>query len=122
MANKPENLKPFKKGDDCRRHKKSKGEIHLKTKLINALNEVWKDGEKKETALVLIDVILKKAIKEGNEAMIRLIWEYLEQKPVQGLDVKSGGRIITGFNFIKNGDTADNKTIAETGSGLGETS
>ena len=32
MANKPENLKPFEKGKDPRRHKKQKGEVKFETR------------------------------------------------------------------------------------------
>lgn len=37
-------------------------------------------------------------------------------------DITSGGNVVAGFNFIKNGDTTDNKTITKTGKGVGKTS
>jgi len=111
MANKPENLKPYEfvKGNDPRRHKRQKGEIGLKTKLNNALDQIWKgiEGEGRQTALVLIDVMLKKAIKEGNEAMIKLIWEYLETKPTEYHDLISNGEpIFLPVDLIKKNGTS----------------
>jgi len=41
MANKPENLKPFKKGYDSRRHKKRKGEINKETKIRNFIEDYF---------------------------------------------------------------------------------
>ena len=47
MANKPENLKPFKEGEDSRRHKKQKGEISAKTKAYNFLQDYFRYKQKK---------------------------------------------------------------------------
>jgi len=55
MANKPENLKPFKKGEDPRRHKKQKGEVSKETKIRNFIEDYFNykksEGVEKEEAI-----------------------------------------------------------------------
>lgn len=102
MANKPENLKPFKKGEDSRRNVtgKNKGSSWLKVKLIKALQKVA-EGTNDQYDDLLIKKMLVMAIKDGNEQIIKLIWEYLEQKPTTDVDIMSGGEVIKGFNYLK---------------------
>jgi len=82
-------LKPFKKGNDPRRNVtgKNKGSSWLKNKLIKALQKVA-EGSSNSCDDLLIKKMLVMAIKEGNEQIIKLIWEYLEEKPVARTEEK----------------------------------
>ena len=78
MANKPENLKPFKKGYDPRRHIKQKGEISLKTIFEEAQKRVVKKlrlGEDPNEADIEIIVTLYREGLKGNIPAIEKILE-----------------------------------------------
>ena len=78
MANKPENLKPFKKGYDPRRHIKQKGEISLKTIFEEARKRIVKKlklGENPDEADIEIIVALYQEGLKGNIPAIEKILE-----------------------------------------------
>ena len=82
MANKPENLKPFKKGFDPRRHLTGKpvGTVSI-TKLVReGLKKIGK-GESEPYEELLTKKILTKAIRDGNEKIIQLVWAYMDGAP-----------------------------------------
>ena len=65
MANKPENLKPFKKGYDLKRHIKQKGERSFKTIFEEAAREVAEAlrlGKKPDAVQI---ELVKRGIREG---------------------------------------------------------
>lgn len=108
MANKPENLKPFKKGNDPRRNTTglNKGSSWLKVKLIKALSR-RAEGKNNKNDDLLIEKMLTMAIKEGNEQIIKLIWEYLETKPTEYHDLVSNGEpIFLPVDLIKKNGTS----------------
>jgi hypothetical protein len=80
-------LVPFQKGDDPRRNVTgaNKGSRHMTGLLREALEKIA-DGNSERYDVLLIKRILKMAIIEGNEAMIKLCFAYLDGMPVQGIE------------------------------------
>ena len=80
-------LKPFQKNDPRinreGRPKESKG---LKTLLVEALKKIG-EGQTEPYEILLVKKMLLMAIKEGNEQIIRLIWNYLEGLPKGSMDL-----------------------------------
>lgn len=97
-----ENLKPFKKGFDPRRkiNPRPKGSVSI-TKLIRqGLREIG-DGETESYEILLKKKILKKAVKDGNEKIIQLVWDHIDGKPKDpdlSDKMKSAVAILLGLN------------------------
>jgi len=87
MANKPENLKPFKKGEDPRRYKRKGGEVSITTLIKKKLKEL-PPNQKKTFLELTIDKILHKALVEGDSKMLQLIWAYVDGQPTQKVEQK----------------------------------
>lgn len=82
--------KPFVKGYDPRRNYngRPRGSVSITTKIKQMLLEVSPD--KKRTILEeLVDKIFNKAIKDGNEQIIKLIWEYVDGKPKERVELEA---------------------------------
>jgi len=88
-------LKPFLKGDDPRRNTTglNKGSGWLKNELTEALHKIA-EGSDNPYYVLLVKKMLVMAIKNGNEQIIRLIWNYLEGMPLQRTDITSGDKPI----------------------------
>ena len=78
---------------------KPKGSKHLTTLLFNALLERAKNEDvtlsKNTYSDLLIKRILNDAIIKGNSSMIHLIVNYIDGMPEQGIDVTSGGEVVS---------------------------
>jgi hypothetical protein len=88
-------LKPFKKGSDPRRNVTgaNKGSRSLTTLLRGALEKIA-DGQAERYDELLVKKVMKLAIVDGNEQMIKLCWQYLEGMPRESIDMTSKGESI----------------------------
>ena len=95
VAGNHKQLKPFKKGKDPRRNSTGKnlGSHWLKTDLEILLKTV---GENQSTPYgqLLNKRIIKEAIENGNLGFAKMIYEYIEGKPVETHDTKLTGEFI----------------------------
>lgn len=76
------NLKPFKKGDPrINREGRPKGSgISITTEIKKKLAEI-PDGQKATYLELLINRIFKQAIQDGDQQMIKNIWNYVDGLP-----------------------------------------
>ena len=78
--------KTFKKGQSGNPNGRPVGTRSLTTLLKEALNRLG-EGNKEPYDELLVKKVMKMAIVDGNEAMIRLCWNYLEGMPKQGIEM-----------------------------------
>lgn len=67
------------------------------------------EGSQEETYKLLVKRVLKKAIQDGNDRSIELIWDRLEGKPKKEIDITSNGKTINSSSTIifKDFDSVD---------------
>ena len=97
MSNKATLKKPWKKGESGNPNGRPKGARSLTTLLREAL-EVIGEGQKDPYAELLVKKVMKMAIADGNEQMIKLCWNYLEGMPEQKNEI-SGELTVKGVNI-----------------------
>lgn len=102
-----EQLKPyqFKKGESGNPDGRPKGSgISITTEIKKKLEEV-PEGQKATYLELLINRIFKQAIQDGDQQMIKNIWNYVDGMPQQKTDVTSGGKpipLLTGIDVSNN--------------------
>lgn len=90
-----------------------KGTFSLSTMLRDALQDIYVDPKtKKKTpyAVLLIQRMLDKAIADGNEKMIREIWDRIEGKSVQPINL--GGQAGNPLQFMEVDPETQAKIVA----------
>ena len=93
----------FKKGQSGNPNGRPTGSVSITAEIKKKLQEI-PDGQQKSYLELLINRILKQAVVDGNEQMIKLCWNYLEGLPKE--DVRVTGEVSMHFhNSLKNVDT-----------------
>lgn len=77
----------FKKGESGNPKGKPKGTFSLLNLLRAKIQECPKGQDKKTYADLIVRRMLKESIEKGDIQHIRIIWEYLEKKPLAEIDV-----------------------------------
>ena len=90
--------KKFKEGNPGGGRPKGSG-ISITTEIKKKLNEV-PEGQKATYLELLINRIFKQAIQDGNEQMIKQIWNYVDGMPKQTTELQGEGGGPIGINII----------------------
>jgi len=72
---------------------RKEGSRNFTTKVREALSKLSEDGEHTQEEM-LIKTVMEKAIIAKDTKMITLIWNYLDGKPAQSIDMTSMGKSI----------------------------
>jgi hypothetical protein len=75
--------------------------ISITTEIKKKLEEV-PDGQKATYLELLINRIFKQAIQDGDQQMIKNIWNYIDGMPKQSTDITSGGKPIPILGGVAN--------------------
>lgn len=84
-----QNLTPWKPGESGNPAGKPPGTKNLTTQVREALQKIAKseNGEDISYETLLVRRILKSSIEGGDNKMIQMIWEHLDGKPSQKIDL-----------------------------------
>lgn len=96
-------------GNTANPHGRPPGEFNLTSLVKNKLQEIPK-GQQKSYAIQLIEKMLDQAIRKGDTATQKLIWNYIEGLPRQtiGLDGGAEGRPIPLLHVLHNNRNPEN--------------
>ena len=82
--------------------------ISITTEIKRKLAEM-PEGSKATNLQLLLEVILNKALKKGDQQMITRIWNYIDGMPQQKTDLTTGGKPIPILSNVHQ-DNSDKKT------------
>lgn len=103
MSNPATLKKPWKKGESGNPNGRPKGRRSLTTLLREALERIG-EGQKEPYDVLLVKKVMKMAIIDGNEQMIKLCYNYLEGLPKETHKIE--GDVHLHFHkSLKNVDT-----------------
>lgn len=85
-------LRPFKKGQSGNPNGRPKGARSLTNLLKEALVKIG-NGESEPYDEQLVKKVMTMAIKDGNEQMIKLCWNYLEGMPKEKKEIDLTGSV-----------------------------
>lgn len=79
---------PFTKGDpNINRNGRPKGSLSITAEIKKKLEEI-PEGEEKTNLEQLIDIIINRAVKEGDDKMVDRLWKFVDGLPKQSIDAK----------------------------------
>lgn len=88
------------------------GAYSISVQIKRRLQEVDPINRKKYLEL-LVDAIMHKAVADGDEKMIKLIWNYMDGMPQQKTDITSGGKPIPILGNVQANDSDEENSEAE---------
>ena len=94
----------FKKGQSGNPAGRPVGSRSLTTLLREALLKVG-EGQEEPYDVLLIKKVMRMAMVDGNEQMIKLCWQYLEGMPIQKLANSDGGNLVIELKQFEDPDT-----------------
>ena len=88
--------------------------ISITTEIKKKLEEV-PEGQKATYLQLFINRILKQAIQDGDQQMIKQVWNYVDGMPSQKTDITSGGKPIPILNnaLLQDDSNRENTTTQE---------
>jgi len=84
--------RPFKKGQSGNPKGRPKGTVSITTEIKKKLDEVA-PGQKRTYLELLIMKVLKRAMADESDAMMRLIWNYVDGLPRQRMEMEGDLKI-----------------------------
>ncbi|MCX6718423.1 MAG: DUF5681 domain-containing protein [Candidatus Staskawiczbacteria bacterium] len=97
-------IKPwlFKKGQSGNPNGRPSGSVSITAEIKKKLQEI-PEGQQKSYLELLINRILKQAVVDGNEQMIKQIWNYIDGPPRQAEDPELVAPVVH-VNFLNKDD------------------
>lgn len=71
-----------------------KGTISITSAIKRRLEEEVKGMKDKKQVDLVVDKILEKAIRDGDTATLKVLWNYVDGMPNQSTDITSNGKTI----------------------------
>lgn len=86
--------------------------ISITTEIKKKLEEV-PEGQKATYLELLVNRIFKQAIQDGDQQMIKQIWNYVDGMPNQSTDITSGGKPIPILGDVRTNNSNNQASEAD---------